>query len=119
MAIDEYSLEDLALDIECLESFNELINTVRVDEEGNKWLDTTYSKFVEASDDLKELTSDIIKGLRSHLVTQQGHYHTTNRVKFVHMGFRMTVMVVNGVKFHHVIRLSDKLTNSSILLKFA
>lgn len=119
MTIENYSLEDLALDIECLESFNELINTVRVDEEGNKWLDTTYSKFVDASDDLKELTSDVIGGLKHHLVTEQGHYHTANRVKFVHMGFRMTAMVVNGVKFHHVIRLSDKLTNSSILLKFA
>lgn len=119
MVMDDYTLEDLALDIEVLESFNELINVVRVDKDGNKWLDPTYDKFLEASDDLRYLTEDILDGLKCHLTTEEGHYNTTNRVKFVHMGFRMTTMVVDGVKYHHVVRISDKLTNSSILLKFA
>lgn len=116
-------LDDLALDVEVLQSFNELRSVAIRDENNELWLDTDHKKFIEASEDFKDQTHAVIEGLREKLVTyvdDKPQWHVGNRVAFVQMGFRLvTHKCPDGRNLRHVLKLEHSLSRSEIFLAYA
>lgn len=117
-AID-YTMEDLALDIEVLESCRELYLSSVKDSVGNLWVDTDSEGYLDCSDEFKELLQDILQGLKSHLIRPDGAGNMANRVKFVQMGYRLVHIRQEGTQHQHVLKLYHPGSKNHILLNYA
>lgn len=115
----EYTMEDLALDIEVLESCKELYHASVKDEVGNLWFSLDSKGFLECDDEFKELVDDVLKGLQNHLIKPDKTGHMTNRVKFVQMGFRLIHVKNETTNYYHVLKLYHPGSKSHILFNYA
>lgn len=115
----DYSMEDLALDIEVLESCRELYLSSIKDSVGNLWVNLDSEEYLDCGDDFKQLLQDIIQGLKTHLIKPDNTGHMANRVKFVQMGYRLVHIRHEETQYQHVLKLYHPGSKTHILLNYS
>lgn len=117
--MSDYTMEDLALDIEVLESCRELYLSSVKDSVGSLWVDTDSEGYLDCSVEFKQLLQDILQGLKLHLIRPDGTGNMANRVKFVQMGYRLVQIRQEETQYHHVLKLHHPGSKNHILLNYA
>lgn len=116
---EDYAMEDLALDIEVLESCRDLYLSSRKDEDQNWWVDLSSQGYLDCDNEFKTLMQDVIEGLRKLLIGKDSTGNMPNRVKFVQMGFRLIQVSKGSQKRHHVLKLYHPGSKNHILLDYS
>lgn len=114
----EYAMEDLAMDIEVLESCRDLYLSSIKDTEGNLWVDFNSSSYLDSDEEFKDLMNDILGNLRKLLIRDDSTGHMPNRVKFVQMGFRLIHVKQELINRRHVLKLYHPGSKNHILLNY-